>query len=863
MQFTQTSANPADNFQQSVEDARASHLVHLDGEPWALWRQVCLRGAGFPAALLLKLASPAAALACDRLLQLEIETELAYKGAQAALLRDIERVADEGQAALRKVLWRLKKGKPMGALAAEASEGAAAIRSWQNAQSLLPAAREEFQRAFDDSVAEASRTLTEIARLKTFREAVIWQNRQAIHGSIEAYLKMDADAASQKASRRKRELLIVNYLQRYCAKNDTIGFFGPVGWANFARHGESINVRPGPRLIEARSVYFEGWCLDVLAETLSADKALRPWIAPRRLPFVRLEGDMLYQPFERPVKLPPMMAVVLQACDGEKTAHQVALELAESRASGIKSVTDVYRFLEILRGKGVISWTLEVPWTLEMPEQRRLEENLRARLKLIGDDELRGRAEGALAELESARDAVAAAAGDDEKLDQALAQLDETFTRLTGSSSTRGAGQTYAGRTLVYEDCRRDIGVEFGPQVLQALGEPLSLLLLSARWFTSEVAALYRAAFREIYRELATASNAAAVDAVGFWLRAQPLLFEEGARLVDKLVPAFQQRWAQILSLPAGERRVQLSAHSLRNQVLEAFNSQRPGWAYARYHSPDVMIAARGAEAIARGDFQLVLGELHLGLNTLGGFVFMAQHPAPEEAFRALDQDIPETRVVPVTPKAMVTSRNYPVFISEKDFRLEFARDPSSVPRARALQIGEMLVEEAESGLIVRTRDGSRRFDIIDAFADSLSGLATNSFKLLRPQSHTPRITIDRLIISRETWRFAPAEIEFAYEKQDAERFVAARRWARRHGLPRFVFVKTPVEVKPCYIDFDSHSFIDLCARMVRASEAAGSPPLSIAITEMVPDLGQLWLPDAEGQRYTSELRIVAVDQAL
>lgn len=42
------------------------------------------------------------------------------------------------------------------------------------------------------------------------------------------------------------------------------------------------------------------------------------------------------------------------------------------------------------------------------------------------------------------------------------------------------------------------------------------------------------------------------------------------------------------------------------------------GWTAARYLSPDIMIAADGAEAVARGDFTLVLGELHLAANTLG-----------------------------------------------------------------------------------------------------------------------------------------------------------------------------------------------------------------------------------------------------
>jgi hypothetical protein len=34
------------------------------------------------------------------------------------------------------------------------------------------------------------------------------------------------------AQTRRWVLVIANYLQRYCLKNDTIGFYGPVGWAD-------------------------------------------------------------------------------------------------------------------------------------------------------------------------------------------------------------------------------------------------------------------------------------------------------------------------------------------------------------------------------------------------------------------------------------------------------------------------------------------------------------------------------------------------------------------------------------------------------------------------------------------------------
>jgi len=78
-----------------------------------------------------------------------------------------------------------------------------------------------------------------------------------------------------------------------------------------------------------------------------------------------------------------------------------------------------------------------------------------------------------------------------QQLDQALDALEASFTRLTGAEATRKAGATYAARTLVYEDCQRDIDIELGAPLLDALGPPLTLLLTSARWITHQAAGLY------------------------------------------------------------------------------------------------------------------------------------------------------------------------------------------------------------------------------------------------------------------------------------------------------------------------------------------------------------------------------------
>lgn len=842
------------------ETQGAEHLIQIPGEPWALWRSMVLRGAGFPAEQVLELASPAAAAAADRLLPAEDEVSWAQQAALEAFTKGLQKAPVEKRTSLEKALKRLRKGKTPEGFEAE-GESKFAVEMWLGACRRRDAALREFQETFEASTMEVSRAVRRVAGSNLFREAIAWQNREALHGSVDGLLRTAPDATSGRSNQRRRERLITSYLQRYCTKNDTIGFFGPVGWARFVE-GEAITARPGPRLLATRRVYFEGWCLDVLAAAMAKEKDLQQWVAPRRLPFVHLDGNMLRLPFEPATKLPPVFAAVLGACDGERTAKGIALQLIGSPSSGVKNEAEVYRVLDTMQQRGVILWTLEVPWTLQLPEESRVEDNLRHLLERIGDEELRRRMLGMLEELESARDLVAAAAGDVEELDRALGHLDETFTRLTGASSKRMAGKTYAGRSLIFEDCRRDLEVEFGPEVLNAVAEPLPLLLTSARWFTAEVAALYRDAFKKIYDELAAASDSRVVEAVNFWMRAQPLLFDDDLRLVDTLMPEFQRRWAEVLSLPAGQRRIEYGSAQLRRRVLAAFDASRPGWCYARYHSPDVMIVATSVDAIRRGEFQLVLGELHVGVNTTGSFYFLSQHPSPEESFRNLERDVPETRLVPVTPKDMATSRNFQVFLSPKDFRLEYTRDPSSVPRARALPIGALVVEEAEGGLVLRTRDAAMQFDLMDAFADVLSGLATNSFKILRAEKHTPRVTFDRMVICRETWRFAPDEMQFADEKEESSRFLAARRWARVHDMPRFVYVKTPGEIKPFYMDFDSPMLVDMFAKMVRQTVEDGTAGLMVSVSEMIPRLDQTWLPDAEGQRYTSELRIVAVDQA-
>jgi len=830
------------------------HLVGLPGAQWAFWRCIALRGAGFPAAAALKLAAPDWAATADRLIEAEDHSQQALKAAIAALRLEING-ADEGRLAeLQKIKRRLWKGLRVVSFTG-AESTAAAIRQLELARTRVDEAQAANQSAAQAATTQISSALRQVAATELFREAVTWQNRQAIHGSIEALLRM-ADDSPSHSERQRREELVANYLQRYCVKNDSIGFFGPVCWASFADQKETITVRPGAGLLETRGVYFEGWCIDALADRLAQNKALWPWIAPRRMPFVYLDGTTLYMLLGQPTRLSARQALVLQQCDGERLAREIALDLTRRQASGLKSEEEVYSVLEHLNQRGLISWTFEIPVRLH-PERI-----LRQLLGRIEDENLRAPALEALGELENCRGAVARAAGDADKLDESLNSLEETFVRLTGVASTRAAGEMYASRTLVYEDCRRDLEVRIGPEILTSLHQSLSPLLISARWFTHEAATFYRGLSQGLYEELSAKLRSSVVSFSTFWLHASTSLFDPHASPERTILPRFQERWSRILDPPAGERRVEYSSAELEPRVQAAFAAPQAGWSLARYHSPDVMIAAASQEAIQRGDYELVLGELHIGANTLTNSFFFSQHPFPEMLSRSVALDLPEQRLVPVAPKSWpgMTTRTSVAVNSPDDLFLEIARDAHSLSRSQAVPVSTLVVEEIAERLVVRTRDGQLSFDILEVFGELVSGLVVNCLRVLLAADHSPRIKFDRLVISRESWQFRPAEIPFPFEKERVGRFVAARRWARDRDLPRFVFVRAPVEVKPFFVDFDSPTYVDLFARVIRRCLAGGSSDQPISVSEMLPRPDEMWLPDAADQRYTSEFRMVVLD---
>jgi hypothetical protein len=753
-----------------------------DMEDWRWWRQVLVRGSGFPANGVLRLANEGLARKADSLVNADRRSEA----------------------------WRA------------------------------------FREEFDEAAIDLATELQSIASRDDFLRAVTWQNHRLMDRAIRPFLRWDPAKETRRRSRRREEELIASYWQRYCVKNDTIGFFGPSAWGSLG-DGARTRFAPGERTLRGSEVFFETWAIDRLAEAIEEIPGLRVWLMPRRLSFIKLDGNALVEPAGRQVMLSPEHLDVLRSCDGTTRTHDIAIRTN-------LDVPVVLEILQVLQSRRWISWKLELPIS-PWPER-----DLRRFLDGVGDEKARHQAREWLDSLEAARDRVrdSTSAG---ALADALTSMDELFERITGAASERHAGRTYGARTLVYHDSSRDIDIVLGADLVGAT-RPLTLLSRAARWYCWRLGEEARDTLRDVYRRAVT-KHGQPVDLPTIWLaslRALYLSLEASMRQIDQ---EFTKRWAAIIPVPAGTREVRYHYDDLLPLVDEAFAAPGPGWAEARYFCPDVMVSVTDLNALHNGDFTLVLGEVHMAGNTMRSNSFVTQHPDRARLFSCVDEDFPEPRLFLVLPKESLpglTARDHRGLVRDRDLLVECIQHTAAADRPGLVLSRDVEVVETEGTVMARLPDGEM-FDILELFAEMLMSMIINRFQLFAGRPHMPRVKIDQMVVCRESWRFNPADLDFAAEKDEVARFVRAREWASALGIPRCVFVKSSAEQKPIYVDFASPVYVNILARMVRRTDAdERRPDKTITVVEMLPTHDDLWLTDHEGNRYTSELRCTWVD---
>ena len=705
-----------------------------------------------------------------------------------------------------------------------------------------------FDKAFAEALHAGAVAANEIAADPLFREAVTWQN-PGVLASLDGLLAGGPDPA-RNVRRRDREKALLRYWQRYCAKSETIGFFGPVSWGR-VDDTAGTHVRLGTGLVRERRVFFEAWAVQCLADGLAGDLAVRRWWAPVLRPHLTLDGRLLRRPLRPPLELSTVDRAVLARCTGHTAAHRLVAELVEQ--AGLRTEADGYLLLDRLVERELLRWDAGLPTS---PDAERV---LRERIAAIGDDEVRARAAGGLDRLRAARDAVAAAAGDPLALRTALSTLDEVFTGLTGVAPRRRDGQTYAGRTLTYEDTTRDADLVVGRGLLDSLAAPLSVVLRAARWLSAEFGAACERICGELYTELRVAGPVRLAD---FWNLVQGMLFDEQGP--GRAIGAeFTARWARLFGLdgvPAGQAEVRLSAAELAGPAAEVFAATGPGWPSARVHSADIQACAREVADLDRDDVLLVLGELHPAYDPFDSALFSPWHPDPAALRAAHDTTFgARPRLLYPEHSQRITGRARHSLLGSADRELGVADARGATP-GRLVAASALLVEDRDGELTASTPEG-RGWPVVETFGDVLTALLLDSFKLVGPAAHSPRIVIDRLVVARRTWRTTVAATGLADVTGERARFLAARRLRGDLGLPERVFVKIGTEPKPCFTDLAGPAHVQALCTMLRTAARSG-PDVSVTFSEQLPLTEDSWLPDPAGRRYVSELRFQLTDPA-
>lgn len=742
-----------------------------------------------------------------------------------------------------------------------------------------PDIHDRFVTEFAEAGRRLNRALHAAARDPRITEALAWQNRSALSNGVGPLLRRDPETVRRNGQHRQHEAMLASYLQRYAAKNDTIGFFGPVGWARLAP-GAGTTVRPGQWPVDRRSVHLEGWVLRAIADRYAAD--LRPWLVPRLVPHVRLTDDpdapALRVPLADPIPLTDLQQRVLGRVDGRRSATQIAEAVRETDPRITPSA--VAQVLHEASDARRLRWEFDLPHQDATPL-----ETLRAQLEALrvpngspGAHRARSVRERALRDLDDlarAQRRLADAAGHSDAVAEAMADLEALVATLTGGTASRHQGKLYAGRTPAYEECRLGAEVTVGTAELDRIAEPLEVVLNASRWFAHACSEAFHTLLQQLHARRSRELGSSWVPLSDIWVLAVDYLMDPEEHLLAGPSAELAQRWARVLDLPQGwersEDEVRLDAAGALHRSRIEFAVPEARWSLAAVHSPDLMYLPGDEE---RGEPpRWVLGEVHPAQNTLAYRTWVDLLEDPTELLAAAEASNGPGRVwlTPVDElKGRPTRLTY-ALAGPHDRWLAVSESATGTAAAMTIRGADAMVGPGPGGLRVSYgetgqpdrsgQSGRHEQPVMEVLADVVSGSLIQHFDVIgkRP-GRTARVSLGDLVLARRTWRFEAADQSaWANLRSESDRYLAVRRWAADHDLPRYVFMRTTGELKPVFLDLTGLASVDLLARAVRRS-VRESQTATLTVSEMLPGPDDLWLTGPDGKGRTAELRLVAVD---
>jgi hypothetical protein len=669
--------------------------------------------------------------------------------------------------------------------------------------------------------------------------------------AVTSLRKLDPDAGGLKSKDKSRLITLGMYFQRLCTKNESTSFFGPVHWARITETGDTV-VQPSTA-DPIRGVFFAHWAVQHLADLVSTDDEVAQHLVPRLPPNLFARGDSVLRRVEfveNPIQvvdvLPPgdhRANRIWQLCDGDRTARELAA------AAGI-AVAEVVAELRQLEDQGLVRFTLEIPIGIAEPMDhlQAFLDGLPAATAAPWLERVR--------ELRAGRDGFAAASGYPER-QQAMRELGSAYSSISGTGAERNAGQLAADRAVIIEDCvagwpRFDLG----GALTGYLDDELPRVL-------------------DLFYELPLARRRARIGAIQEWFDGR-FPEETPIPLDDVLLASEAEGHALGRALREIDDHIRregpsaitdqlwLNSHESRVDLDLAWADQErsrmpfDAWCVS---GVDLFVAAESTDAINRGDFQGVVGEIHALHDQLVQGLWPRLHPDPAALAREIGQRVaavsPFTMCDPTLPHRRKTMAREDV-LAEIEFTQASPRPAGRRMRSGDLSVlsraGHLELTGEPLGPVALTRPPLWWWDaevesIFSAFTGARIANMVDTVRSCDKYEHLPRLTVGKTVLSRETWWYTPTGRRSKYVSLSPANQRSVIGLKDELGLPDQVFVRFAEEPKPVFIDFDMPYLVDLFARLLSHTDQR------IEIGEMVPGPNQLWLRDERG-RHPAELRI-------
>jgi len=666
-------------------------------------------------------------------------------------------------------------------------------------------------------------------------------------GLRERLAKQTADSGvlpPRNKSSRAHERHLLLYLQRVAAKNDSLSAFGPEGWGTVAGAPRSLQLSPQPG-IAARETFLERWTAHGVAAALNADPEIRDELSPRLNPNGLLAGNwFVLADTGHTIELDEATLQALQRIDSKTPAHSLGLGAAT---------------LERLAQQKIIRWQVEVP-ALE-PHAFDV---LLADVEAWRDTPVRSRWLERLQPIAALPRKFAETEETAARI-QIIEEADERLQRL-GASPKTGTRFLYSATNPIGEECFRECGFTIAEDLVGEVAREAAPWIDLWRDTYAFVASRVAAGLRGILEKAPTRNGAVPLPAF-LHLCDQLRMPLTGPALVGLAHVAFQEvktAFRQQVASREDAEEWQLTTddcHFVRK------NFQYPKFDEYTYPSADMQLSAKSAAAVARGEYEWVLAELHPPVallhhgfywgcpdkDALGRAVASTTNGRPTLHFGFFAIDFTATTVVRV-------------FDAIPDL-MNFVAPQRGDPRWRIIPSAEIEVfaDDANGDVALRRRGSGE-------YLGSLArgwwmALGFHPF-LFGRAPHMPRLRCGKVIVQRRSWTVSLEEMPAGNYTGVSRNLVAAiERLRAAKGWPRHIYIRPSEQAlrrsgaegrdkdtKPVFIDLESYLFLEIFhGWLTKAGE--------LEVIEMLPDPEQLLWQEKDGRR-TFELRTQIVPGA-